>query len=286
MQFLKKFPLFAGVSLVTLVALILPQASVARDMYADDRDAQTRPQISDEDLRSFQEYLDAHWQVADELYRDPDLIKDRRYVRKNPSLRRWLVNHPEAAREIRANPSVVLWRDRESRDGEHSGRDLNDRDLRSWEEFLDAHEAIARELYRNPDLIKDTGYVHRNEALDDWLHEHRAAARVIIANPPEYIRRGEDASSGATAQPSAEELREFERYLDREWEIANALYREPELINSREFLRDNPSLADWLREHPRVARAVRERPREYLWRQRGLSIDDFLRQLLTPRPGN
>ena len=286
MQFLKKLPLLVGGTGLLFMVLSLPQTSAAQDTVRTYRDYSILSRISDADLQSFEDYLDSHWQVADELYRNPDLVNDRAYVRKNPSLRRWLVTHPKAARVIRANPSAVLWHERDSRDDEDSRRELSDSDLRSWEEFLDSHEEIARELYRNPNLLKDTNYIRRNEALDDWLYSHRRAARIILASPREYARRRESPSSGAATPPSVEEVREFERFLDREWEIANALYREPELINSREFLRDNPSLADWFREHPRMARAVRERPRDYLWRQRGLSIDDFLRQLLTPRPGN
>jgi hypothetical protein len=286
MEFLKRLPLLVGRIGLLCLALSLPQASSALDTVDDYRNYSSLSRISEADLQSFEEYLDSHWQVADELYRNPELINDRVYVRKNPSLRRWLVTHPRAARAIRTNPHAVLWHERDSRDDEGARQELSDEDLRSWEEFLDAHEAIARELYRNPDLLKDANYIRRNQELDDWLYSHRRAARIITANPREYARRGEDSSSGDTRPLTAEEVREFERFLDREWEIANALYREPELVNSREFLRDNPTLANWLREHPRMARAVRERPREYLWRQRGLSIDDFLRQLLTPPPGN
>lgn len=271
---------------LTCVGLLGPAASHARDTYDSDREYRTRPRVSDVDLRSFAEYLDSHWQVADQLYQNPDLINDRVFVRKNLSLRRWLLRHPEAARAIRADPRAVLWHDRASGDDEDSQSDISDRDLRSWEEFLDSHDAVARELSQSPELLNDTNYARRNSELNDWLYEHREAARVIKANPRKYARRDENPSPGAPAQPAVEEIREFESFLDREWETANALYREPELINDRTFLRDNPSLAVWLRDHPRMARALRERPRDYLWRQRGLSIEDFLRQLLTPRPGN
>lgn len=266
------------------VGLLVPTVSRARDMHDSDQEYRRSPRISEADLRSLEEYLDSHWQIADQLYQNPDLINDRVFVRKNLSLRRWLVRHPAATRIIRADPRAVLWRDRESRDDEDSQSDISDRDLRSWEEFLDSHDVIARELNRNPELLNDANYVRRNNALDDWLYEHREAARIMKANPQKYARRDESPSSSAPAQPTVEEIREFESFLDREWEIANALYREPELINNQTFLRDNPSLAIWLRDHPRMARALRERPRDYLWRQRGLSIEDFLRQLLTPRP--
>lgn len=272
---------------LTYVGLFAPAVSTARDTYDSEQEYRTRPRIAEADRRSFEEYLDSHWQIAEQLYENPDLINDSTFVRKNLSLRRWLVTHPAAARIIRADPHAVLWRDREDRGDEAETLDeLSDRDLQSWEGFLDANDTIARELDRNPELLNDSNYVRRNTELDDWLYEHREAARIIKANPRKYARRSDTPSSRPPAQPTVEEIREFDGFLEREWEIANALYGEPELINDRAFLRENPSLTLWLRDHPRMAQALRERPRDYLWRQRGLSIEDFLRQLLTPRLGN
>jgi len=279
-RFLKKplaILLWVGALLLS-ASVVIPTSSMARD-YG-------RTRISDADLRSFERYLDEHWETAQELYRDPDLINDRQYVRDHQALRNWLEDHPEAAREIRDNPRAVLWqeRGRRSRDEDSSTR-LTDRQRRRWDEFLDEHRAIARDLSRNPDLVNDTRYVHDHEPLDDWFHEHREAAAIIMANPSAYLARS-SRSSGSDpdyGQPTASDIQSFEQYLDRNWEVADALYREPDLVKSRGFLRDNPSLEDWMRAHPAAARAIRERPQDYLWRQRSLGIDSFLRQLMTPR---
>ena len=272
--------LFCVVALV-LTSVVSPPSSMARD------DGRTR--ISDADLRSFERYLDEHWETAQELYQNPDLINDRKYVRKHQALRNWLQDHPEAAREIRENPRAVLWQERgrhsRDRDNEVTSTRLTDRQRRSWDDFLDDHRAIARDLSRNPDLVNDTRYVHDHEPLDDWFHEHREAAAIIMANPNTYITRSSRSSESDPdyGQPTESDIQSFEQYLDRNWEVADALYREPDLIKSRGFLRDNPSLDDWMRAHPAAARAIRERPQDYLWRQRSMGIDSFLRQLMTPR---
>lgn len=46
------------------------------------------------------------------LYQDPELIKDRRFVRTHDALHDWLEAHPEAAAAIQANPQQYLWRER------------------------------------------------------------------------------------------------------------------------------------------------------------------------------
>jgi hypothetical protein len=281
-RFLKKpLAILFCMGALVLTSIVIPTSSMARD------DGQDR--ISERDLRSFERYLDEHWETAQELYRDPELINDRKYVRKHPALRDWLENHPEAAREIRDNPRAVLWRERgrgsRDRRDEDVSTGLTDRQRRNWEEFLDDHRAVARDLSRNPDLVNDTRYVHDHGPLDEWLRDHREAAAIIMANPSAYIPQSSRSSEPdpEDGQPTARDIQSFEQYLDRNWEVADALYREPDLIKSRGFLRDNPSLDDWMRAHPTAARAIRERPQDYLWRERSMGIDGFLRGLLTPR---
>jgi len=264
---------------LVLTSIVVPTLVMARD--------DGRVRISENDLRSFERYLDEHWETAQELYRNPDLINDREYVRDHTALRNWLEDHPEAAREIRENPRAVLWseRGRPSRDSGDSSTRLTDRQRRSWDNFLDEHRTVARDLARNPDLVNDPQYVRDHESLDDWFDEHREAASIIRANPGAYIAQSSRSSGSGTdyEQPTASDIQSFEQYLDRNWEVADALYRDPELIKSRGFLRDNPSLDDWMRAHPAAARAIRERPQDYLWRKRSLGIDSFLRQLMPPR---
>jgi hypothetical protein len=281
-RFLKKpLAILFCVGALVLASVMIPTSSMARE-YEQAR-------ISEADLRSFQRYLDEHEETAHELYRDPDLINDRKYVRSHQALRDWLEDHPEAAREIRDNPRAVLSRERgrgsRGSDVEAESSRLTERQRRSWDDFLADNRAIARDLSRNPDLVNDTRYVHDHESLDEWFHEHREAATIIMASPSAYLTRSSRSSEPDPeyGQPTASDIQSFEQYLDRNWEVADALYREPDLVKSRGFLRDNPSLDEWMQAHPAAARSIRERPQDYLWRQRSMGIDGFLRGLLTPR---
>src|SRR5216684_3535351 len=68
--------------------------------------------MSERDLSSFEDYLNAHDETAQLLYQDPDLIKDRRFVRNHEALHDWLENHPDGAAAIQADPQQFLWRER------------------------------------------------------------------------------------------------------------------------------------------------------------------------------
>jgi hypothetical protein len=68
--------------------------------------------MRERDLRSFENFLDAHPETAQRLYQEPDLINDRQFVRNREALNDWLENHPDAAQALRANPHKFLWRER------------------------------------------------------------------------------------------------------------------------------------------------------------------------------
>ena len=85
----------------------------------------------------------------------------------------------------------VIERERQSASGQ-----ISERDLRSFEDYLDSHDETAQLLYQNPDLINDRRFVHNHDALHDWLEGHREAAAVIQANPDKFLWR--ERSVGAT----------------------------------------------------------------------------------------
>jgi len=243
--------------------------------------------VSERDMRSFDAYLDSHWETAQELYRNPDLLKDRSYIRKHDALDDWLDEHSEAAREIRANPRAFLWRARayQQRQERDPLARVSEKDLRSLRDYLDSHDETARELYRNPDLINDRKYVRQHDALDDWLDEHPEAAREIRANPLIFLK-DQRATSGRrvpTTRMTERDLRSFETYLNSDWQTAQELYRNPDLVNDRRFVRNHPDLRDWLEDHPDAAATIQANPNQFLWRKRSIGAQDFLNQLLTPR---
>jgi hypothetical protein len=160
-----------------------------------------------------------------------------------------------------------------------SGAELRTRDRRSFEAYLDAHWETAQLLYQQPELINDRQFLRDHRALEDWLADHTEAARVIRANPRQVLWEQRVAHPRPDGTVSPEDVRSLDGYLDTHWEEADALYRDPELINDTRFVHAHPSLDDWLHEHPDAAQAISERPRDFFWRQRTLAPQDFLRQL-------
>jgi hypothetical protein len=172
--------------------------------------------------------------------------------------------------------------------GQHEGRkhrsgaELSARDRRNFESYLDAHWETAQLLYQQPELINDRHFLRGHRALRDWLADHTQAARVIQANPRQVLWEQRAAHPRTARTISLEDVRSLHDYLDTHWEEANALYRDPELINDTRFVHAHSSLDDWLQERPDAAQAISERPRDFFWRQRTRAPQDFLRQVVQP----
>ncbi len=278
-------PQFKNIVLAVLpltgVLLISPIVS-AHHHDRRDEERNSIGRVSEEDLHSFDDYLDSHWETAQDLYREPNLLNNRTYVRKHKALKEWLADHDEAARTIRANPRAFLWRDRayQRHEERRPAAQVSEQDLRSFDTYLDSHSETAQLLYQDPDLVNDRRFLHDHAALHDWLDDHSDAAEAIRANPRQFMWR-ERASQRRNPQSlDPEDLSSFERYLDAHSEVADALYKDPNLINDPRFVRSQGSLDDWLRNHPDAAQAISDRPRDFLWRERSLNAQDFLRQLL------
>jgi len=184
--------LFAALPLagsLCLVPVVSADQDYSRGSYSED-------QVSARDLRSFERYLDAHEETARALHQNPALINDRQFVREHDALQDWLENHPDAAAALRADPDRYLSRDTYSSSSDRQGRAyMSEKDLRSFERYLDTHDETASTLYQNPTLINDRQFVREHDALQDWLENHPDAARALRAYPDQYLWRQRSTSA-------------------------------------------------------------------------------------------
>lgn len=82
------------------------------------------------EVAQFDQFLDGHPEIAQDLRRNPDLVNDHRYVASHEELRDFLKDHPQVRRELKENPQALLSgdhhndrRDNERRDDERNRPD-------------------------------------------------------------------------------------------------------------------------------------------------------------------
>jgi hypothetical protein len=85
------------------------------------------------ELRNFDGFLDSHPYIANEVGRDPGLLRNPAYVARHPELREFLATHPGVREEVRENPGRFVrterrWDRREDRREEWRPRNWRDRD--------------------------------------------------------------------------------------------------------------------------------------------------------------
>jgi len=199
--------MFIGV-LPIIGILTFPLTGRARDDRSYEREeGRTETRLSARDQRSFAAFLDAHDETAQELYRNPELISNERFLKGHAELRGWLDDHPDATEAIQADPRAALWHERSTERRAPDERrapagQLSERDLRSFEDYLDADDETAQRLYQNPALINDRRFVRDHEELHNWLRDHPDAAQAIQANPDKFLWR----SRTTTAQDFLRQL--------------------------------------------------------------------------------
>jgi len=65
------------------------------------------------EVRSFDRFLDTHHEVAEEVWRHPNVVRKEKWCYRHPEFEEWTRDHPRAAEELRENPRGFMNRVRD-----------------------------------------------------------------------------------------------------------------------------------------------------------------------------
>jgi hypothetical protein len=279
----------ALLTLVTLFSLVTANAQLSQPQAQGD--AQAVPRDNDTtrgELASFDRFMDSHPEIADQLRRDPSLVKNEDFVRDHRDLQEYLQQHPGAREEITENPDLFMRQEQrfdrreDRRDEDRRGND-NSRaaELASFDRFMDGHPEISEQLRRDPSLVKNQEFVQGHPALQEYLQQHPGVQQEISENPDRFMRqeqrfdRTEDRRDlGRTTTTNSDdrrdndsrvgELANFDRFMDSHPEISEQLRKDPSLVKNEEFVRNHPALQEYLQQHPEVHEQITENPNRFM----------------------
>ena len=231
-------------------------------------------------VTAFDSFLDSHPAIAQELYRNPSLAQNPQYLASHPELQEYLESHANVSQALTANLRGFM--DTERRyDAQTSAwpRPLP-RTVAEFDQFLDGHPAIARELDRNPSLVSNKDYLTNHPELQEYLQSHPAIDRELAARPDaimsaaqRYDRSGYQArlrGTGSAGVKSGDndttstELKSFGGFLGDHPELAEQLRAHPSVINTEAFVRDHPELQSYLNSNTAVAEELKENPEAFM----------------------
>jgi hypothetical protein len=147
----------------------------------------------------FDVFLTANPQIAAELEKNPSMIDNKAFMANNPALTAWLKDHPNVAKELRANPHEFL---KVAIDlhtlasspafKAMSAAGITMGELARYDLYLVSHPNIAKELKSDPSLISDPGFLTKNPELAAWLTAHPDIAKELQDNPQLFLKLSVD----------------------------------------------------------------------------------------------
>ena len=173
--------------------------------------------------------------------------------------------------------------------------DARQRELASFDRYLDGHPEIAEQLRKDPSLINNKEFVERHPELQEYLQQHPRMREEISENPNAFMQqenrfdRREDQAQDRDRDRDAqdrdrkfdrdrdgrrEQVAVFDRFLDRHPELAEQLRKNPSLVNNQEFVENHPGLQQFLRDNPGIGTEINENPRAFMHEEERLDRND------------
>src|SRR5262245_54850700 len=132
--------------------------------------AQTEPQkVNKTAITNFDAFLDAHPSIEQDLEKNPKLMNDPNYLASHQDLKNFLTSQPAIGAQATRNPRELMDRLEKF---EKSGRDIPKADLKAFDDFLDKHPDMEKELRKNPSLLNDATYLGNHSELKSFLAAH------------------------------------------------------------------------------------------------------------------
>jgi phage-related protein len=145
------------------------------------------------ELAGMDQFLDHHQEIAEQLGKDPSLIRNQQFIANHPELQEFLQRHPGIQQEFTENPRAFMRQ--EQRFDQQEGlrtQDILNRDLGrgervSFGQFLSRHSALGQQLSKDPSLVNNTEWLESHPELGEFLKTHPAVKQELTANPALFM---------------------------------------------------------------------------------------------------
>jgi hypothetical protein len=197
--------------------------------------------ITRRDVAQFDQFLDSHREIAEQLRKTPTLVEDQQYRNSHPELYTYLREHPNVREVISQHPDTFMR--------------LED---------IYAHNTAERDRDAG-----GQGGGQGGQAAGQPGQDRNAGGQDRDAN------RGDDADRRDDGD--RRDVAEFARFLDDHREIAEQVRKDPNLLVSRTFEDNHPALHTYLEEHAGVREQIRQHPDAFMRQEDAFNRDSNMR---------
>jgi hypothetical protein len=233
------------------------------------------PDTTRAELANFDRFLDSHRETAEQLRRDPSLVKNPQFLQSHPALQTYLQEHAAVREELTENPRAFMHEENRfdrAEDRRAGDRDFRRQELANFDRFLDSHKEVSQELRGDPARVNNRQFLAEHPDLQAYLQQHPTVREDITANPNGFMRaeqnydNREDGRFQGRRDPDTTraELASFDRFLDTHREISQELRGDPNRVNNQQFVESHPDLQAYLQQHPGVREEITENPNAFM----------------------
>jgi hypothetical protein len=297
----QKVTFVLGAAMGTLLFLPCPthaQSSTTQDRQTvqsstpQDRQAVQSDDITRRDLARFDQFLDSHREVANQLRKTPSLIDDPQYLQSHPELNTYLQDHPSVKQEISQQPNTFMrledsyGRDSSMRDRDAGGQDRvatgqdrvatgqdrdaggqDRRDVANFNRFLDEHREVAEQVRKDPSLLDNRNFVQNHPALQTYL-QNNPGVRDQLRQDPNAFMQQEDAYNRdpnmRDHDPAHDHMADFGGFLHSHSDIQNDLSRDPSVVKDHGYVQNHAELDAYLKANPDVRTDLMANPQGFV----------------------
>jgi hypothetical protein len=220
------------------------------------------------DLAQFDQFMDGHREIAEQLRKDPSLVDKKEFVENHPALQTYLRDHPGVREEIKENPDPFMRKeDRYDRHEDARDNDTTRKELAQFDRFTDSHREIGEQLRKDPSLVNNKEFVENHPALQAFLQEQPGIRDEVKENPNAFVRqedRFDRHEASRDSDATRGHLASFGDFLGGHSTVAQQVSKDPTLVNNQEYLKSHPELQEYLNAHPDVRDEMTQNPQSFV----------------------
>jgi len=144
--------------------------------------------------------------------------------------------------------------------------DITRRELQNFDNFLDTHPAVDKELTKNPRLIEDPSYIAAHPELKTFLADH-PGVREEMKETPRFFMHREEQFDKSGRDVTHREAASLDVFLDAHPGVERDLRKDPSLVKNPAFLAKHPEFSEYLGKHPAVKADLAENPKAFMRRE-------------------
>jgi phage-related protein len=243
-------------SAVMILSTALCVGAMAPQAFAQGVPA--NPDMNWGQISAFDAYLDGHPIMAQQLYADPQLVRNQNYLAQHEDLRSFFYRNPDVAREITQTPDWFMQREAQFQQLERTHSGINRVELDNLDRYLDEHPEVARELAARPGLADNRQYLAQHPELQSFLVRHPGVWSQFQNNPKwlmvreHHFERQTESGYGHTYWDGGHRETDYQRRMVEQ--------REREAARNREHTNRGMPGGDYRHMHPEVVRNVNPNP--------------------------